>query len=66
MKQVESSAGFLLGLFFGPEIGGNISLKTSTDFQPTTRRYVQETWTLHFDYVRFEILMALTIMITIF
>jgi hypothetical protein len=39
-------AGFLLGLFFGPE-EGECSSETSVDFQRTTQRYIPKDSTLH-------------------
>jgi hypothetical protein len=42
MKEVAISAGFLPGLFFDPEIGGNIFLRNiilpSTDYKPLYTR----------------------------
>jgi hypothetical protein len=35
-------AGFLLDILFDPEEGGDILLKTSIDFERTTRRYIPE------------------------
>jgi hypothetical protein len=35
-------AGFLLGLFFSPEDGGNIFLGNLTDFHWTTQHYIPE------------------------
>jgi hypothetical protein len=46
-KKAGFHAGFLLGLFFGPEYGGDMFLETSVDFQRTTRRYIPEDRTLH-------------------
>jgi hypothetical protein len=39
-------AGFLLGLFFDPEMEATSSSATSVDFQQTTRRYISEDGTL--------------------
>jgi hypothetical protein len=39
--------GFLPGLFFGPEAGGDIFLRNVVDFQQTTQHYIPEDNTLH-------------------
>jgi hypothetical protein len=39
--------GFLLGLFFDPEVGGDIFLRDVGNFQRTTRRFILEDRTLH-------------------
>jgi hypothetical protein len=40
-------AGFLLGLFFDPEDGSDMFLKTQADFGQTTWYYIPEDRTLH-------------------
>jgi hypothetical protein len=39
-------AGFLLGLYFDPEIEATYLSETSVDFQRTTRRYISEDKTI--------------------
>jgi hypothetical protein len=41
-------AGFLLGLFFDPEDGGNMFLRHVVDFERTTWRYIPGDRTLHY------------------
>jgi hypothetical protein len=47
MKQVASRAGFLFGLYFDPEYGGDMFFPNVSFFSKTTRCYIPENKILH-------------------